>query len=80
MKTTRRGLFGLFAGALALPYVPVEALKVNAYTRYTGYQVLNISPSDIFSATEYDWKQAAAVVTIGGINRDGPHYWKSSNV
>jgi len=37
------------------------------YQRYAGYEVLNISPSDVFTAAEYDWKQAAVAVTISGL-------------
>lgn len=33
---------------------------------YSGYEVLNIQPSDVLSAAEYDWKQAAVVVTMSG--------------
>jgi hypothetical protein len=37
------------------------------YQRYSGYEVLNISPSDVFTAAEFDWKQAAVNVTISGL-------------
>lgn len=37
------------------------------YQRYSGYEVLNISPSDVFTAAEFDWKQAAVAVTISGL-------------
>lgn len=37
------------------------------YQRYAGYEVLNISPSDVFTAAEFDWKQAAVAVTISGL-------------
>ncbi len=33
---------------------------------YSGYDILDISPSDVISAAEYDWKQAAVVVTVSG--------------
>lgn len=33
----------------------------------SGYEVLNISPSDVFSAAEFDWKQASVAVTISGL-------------
>lgn len=35
--------------------------------RYSGYELLNTSPSDVISAAEYDWKQLAAAVTISGL-------------
>jgi hypothetical protein len=40
------------------------------YQRYAGYQVLNIQPSDVFTAAEFDWKQAAVAVTWSGLEID----------
>ena len=40
------------------------------YQRYSGYEILNVSPSDVFSAAEYDWKQAAVNVTWSGLEID----------
>lgn len=37
------------------------------YQRYSGYEVLNISPSDVFTSSEFDWKQASVAVTISGL-------------
>lgn len=34
---------------------------------YSGYEVLNINPSDVITAAEYDWKQASTVVTASGL-------------
>ena len=34
---------------------------------YSGYETLNISPSDVFSAAEYSWKQAAVNVSWSGL-------------
>ena len=39
------------------------------YTRYTGYETLDISPSDLFSAAEFNYKQAAVAVTISGLEQ-----------
>ena len=36
---------------------------------YSGYEVLDISPSDVISAAEYNWKQAAVNVTISGLEQ-----------
>src|SRR5690606_17029109 len=36
------------------------------YQRYAGYDILNIQPSDVFSAAKFDWKQAAVHVTASG--------------
>ncbi len=32
------------------------------YSRYSGYDVLNISPGDLVSALEYEWTQAAVTI------------------
>lgn len=34
---------------------------------YSGYDTINISPSEVFSAAEYDWKQCAVAVSISGL-------------
>lgn len=36
---------------------------------YSGYETLNISPSDVFTAAEFDWKQKAVAVTISGLEQ-----------
>ena len=37
------------------------------YKRYSGYETLDISPSEVFSAAEFDWKQGAVSVSISGL-------------
>lgn len=37
------------------------------FTWYSGYDTLNISPSDVLSAAEFNWKQAAVAVTMSGL-------------
>ena len=34
---------------------------------YTGYEVLDITPQEVFDAATYDWKQLAGNVTISGL-------------
>lgn len=34
---------------------------------YSGYEVVDIRPSDVMSAAEYSWKQAVIAVTISGL-------------
>lgn len=36
------------------------------YQRYSGYDILDISASEVLSAAEYEWKQAAVHVTASG--------------
>ena len=37
---------------------------------YTGFELLNINPSDVFTAAEFDWKQANVNVTASGLEID----------
>jgi hypothetical protein len=34
---------------------------------YSGYEQINVSPSEVMSAAEYDWKQASVVVSASGL-------------
>ena len=36
------------------------------YKRYDGYEILNITPSRVFTAASFTWKQAAVAVSISG--------------
>jgi hypothetical protein len=46
---------------------PLDYAENSTYQRYTGYEVLNVSQSDVLSAAKYDWKQAAIHVTASGL-------------
>jgi hypothetical protein len=48
----------------------LEYAQNGTYQRYAGYQVLNIQPSDVFTAAEFDWKQVAVAVTWNGLEVD----------
>jgi len=41
----------------------------STFKRYSGYETLDISPSDVFTAAEYNIKQAAVAVTISGLEQ-----------
>lgn len=47
----------------------LEYAENGTYQRYSGYETLNIAPSDVFTAAEYDWKQASVAVTISGLEQ-----------
>jgi hypothetical protein len=36
---------------------------------YSGYEALDVSASEVLSAAEYDWRQAAVAVTINGLEQ-----------
>lgn len=37
---------------------------------YSGYETISITPPDVFTAAEYNWKQAASSVSISGLEKD----------
>ncbi len=45
---------------------PLEYAENSTYQRYSGYDALNISASDVLSAAKFDWVQAAVHVTASG--------------
>jgi len=47
----------------------LEYAENSTYKRYSGYETLNISPSDVFTAAEFDYKQAAVAVSISGLEQ-----------
>jgi hypothetical protein len=45
----------------------LEYAENATFQYYSGYEILDASPSDVFSAAEFDWKQAAVNVTASGL-------------
>lgn len=45
---------------------PLDYASNATYQRFSGYDELNISPSDVLSAAEYQWRQAAIHVSSSG--------------
>ena len=45
----------------------LEYAENATFTRYSGYETINVSPSDVFSAAEYNYSQAAVAVSISGL-------------
>jgi len=48
-------------------YQELEYAENSTYKRYSGYETLNISPSDVFTAAEFNYKQAAVAITCSGL-------------
>lgn len=44
----------------------LEYAENQTFKYYSGYEALDISPSDVFDSAEYEWKQAAVVVSVSG--------------
>lgn len=47
----------------------LEYAENSTFQWYSGYESLNIAPSDVISAAEFDFKQAAAAVSISGLEQ-----------
>lgn len=47
----------------------LEYAENGTYQRYSGYEALNISPSDVFTGAEYNYAQAACAVSISGLEQ-----------
>lgn len=45
----------------------LEYAENGTYVRYSGYETLNIQPSDVFTGAEYQIAQAAVAVSISGL-------------
>jgi len=47
----------------------LEYAENGTYKRYSGYEALNISPSDVFTGAEFNYAQAAVAVSISGLEQ-----------
>jgi hypothetical protein len=45
----------------------IEYGENSTFGWYSGYDPLNISPSDVFTSAVYDWKQCSVAVSISGL-------------
>ena len=50
-------------------YEELEYDENQTYKRFSGYEALNISPSEVFTAAEYDLRQVACAITISGLEQ-----------
>lgn len=46
---------------------PLEYAENGTYSRYSGYEPIDITPQDVFSAAEYAYKQVALSVSASGL-------------
>lgn len=47
----------------------LEYAENSAVSRYSGYELLNTTPSDVFTAADFDYKQIAVAVMISGLEQ-----------
>lgn len=46
---------------------PLDYAENSTYQRYSGYDILNISASDVLSAAKFDWKEQAIAIVASGL-------------
>lgn len=66
MKMRKRGNVKPVSGGRTIVQ-EMEYAENGTFKRYSGYETLNISPSDVFTAAEFNLAQAAAAVSISGL-------------
>src|SRR5262245_59872167 len=66
-RMSKRGTVKTFDGGYAIRQELAYANNTT-YQRYSGYQTLNIQPSDVFTSADFAIRQAAVAVTISGLD------------
>jgi len=44
----------------------IDIVENGTFMYYTGYEVLNVNPSEVLSTSQWDWKLASVVVSMSG--------------
>ena len=65
-RLRERGKVKPFSGGRTIVQ-EISYAQNGTFKRYSGYEVLNISPSDVITAAEYPIRQAAVAVSISGL-------------
>lgn len=66
MRIKERGKAKPFSGGRTIVQ-EISYAQNGTYKRYSGYEVLNITPSDVFTAAEFPIRQMAVAVSISGL-------------
>lgn len=66
MYLNERGNVEPFSGGRTITQ-PLTYAQNSTYKRYSGYEVLNISPSEVITSAEYPIRQSAVAVSISGL-------------
>lgn len=66
MRLSEKGNSKPFSGGRNIVQ-ELEYAENSTYKRYSGYETLDISPSDVMTAAEFEIKQCAVAVTISGL-------------
>lgn len=66
MYLERRGTIKPFSGGRTITQ-PLTYAQNSTYKRYSGYEVLNISPSEVITSAEFPIRQSAVAISISGL-------------
>jgi hypothetical protein len=64
-RVNEKGRIRLEDGGLSI-VTPLEYQENSTYQRYSGYDTLNVQASDVLTAAEFPWRQAAVNVAASG--------------
>lgn len=65
-RLTQKGRIRREDGGLSI-VCPLEYAENGTYTRYSGYDPLNVEASDVLSAAEFPWRQVSVNVAASGL-------------
>lgn len=65
-RLKRKGKVKMVSGGRTIVQ-ELEYAENGTYKRYSGYEVLDISPSDVFTGAEFNYAQSAVAVSISGL-------------
>jgi len=65
-RLTEKGRVELIDGGWEIQ-VPLEYAETGTYQRYSGYDTLDVSQSEVFTAANFAWKQIAINVVASGL-------------
>lgn len=65
-RLTKKGRYRREDGGLSIT-VPLEYAENSTYTRYSGYDPLNVNASDVITAAEFPWRQVSVNVAASGL-------------
>lgn len=68
MRLRRRGKVKPVSGGRTIVQ-ELEYAENGTYQRYSGYEVLNVSPSDVITAAEFNYAQGAVAISISGLEQ-----------
>lgn len=68
MKLDEKGAINKLSGGRTI-VKELDYAENGTFKYYSGYESLDISASEVLSAAEYNWRQAAVAVTISGLEQ-----------